>query len=379
MKILIDCRPIERNNITSGTAVYIQNLILAISNADKKNQYYTLFHQKENCPKKLINLGDNFKIIAYNSFFNSFNYCKAIFNHFFLGLWIKFKIKPSLCFFPYSQSPFLFFSPLVLTAHDFAIYKNQKWFAPGQWFAKKIITSLSFRRAKKIIAVSKNTSKDLEKFMQIDQKKIKVIYEGVNNKPKILINPDQVLRKFQVKNNFLLFIGTLEPRKNLIRLLKAFQKLEKDYPNFQLVIAGKKGWKYEGIFTTYKKLNLQNKVIFTGLVKESEKWVLLEKCKIFVYPSLYEGFGLPILEAQKSKAPVLCGNRGSLPEITNNSALLINPYSVDEIYLGMKKILEDENFKNHLIANGSENMKRFSWEKAAQETIEVFREILEKA
>ncbi len=232
-----------------------------------------------------------------------------------------------------------------------------------------------------VIADSKATKKDLVKLLGFEEGKIRVVYLGINKTQKSKIKTQDMIkilkRKFKISDKYLLYIGTLEPRKNLVRLIEAFYSALKQYnnPKINLVISGKKGWMYTEIFNKVKQLGLEQKAIFTDYISEDEKTVLLQNAKCFVYPSLYEGFGLPVLEAMAAGCPVITSNISSLPEVAGQAALLVDPTNVAEIGKAIKLILSNNSFANKLREKGLMQARNFSWEKTAKNTLEIYKEL----
>jgi len=231
----------------------------------------------------------------------------------------------------------------------------------------------SCRWAKKIIAVSENTKRDLVRLYKVPEEKIRVIYEGISEKSEILNPKSEIISKFKIQNSkILLFIGRLEERKNIIGIIKAFDILKEKYnlPH-KLVLAGEFGYGEENI--KYKIANSKYKedIILAGYVSDEEKWGLLKNADIFLFPSFYEGFGLPILEAQSVGTPVVTSNISSMPEVAGDSAVLVDPKDTEEIAEAAYRIISDESYKNDIIEKGLENVKRFSWDKCAGEVADI--------
>jgi glycosyltransferase involved in cell wall biosynthesis len=210
---------------------------------------------------------------------------------------------------------------------------------------------------------------------QIDESKISVIYPGydtsifnVSLKKK---SAKQVLKKYNIDTPYLLFLGALKPSKNLERSVKAFNQLNQN--NLKLVIAGKKGWLYESVFEIVKKLNLEDKVIFTDFVSDKDKPLLMSHAEAFLLPSLYEGFGIPVVESMACGVPVLVSNQGSLPEVVGNAGIVVNPYEVQSIADGIKKANKE---RKKLIQKGLERVKLFDWEVSAKKTITLLERYL---
>ena len=184
-----------------------------------------------------------------------------------------------------------------------------------------------------------------------------------------------ILEKFNLENNkFILSVSTLEPRKNYLRLIKAFAQSKRQ--DEKLVIVGKKGWGYQEVFELVKKMNLKGAVIFLDYVKDKELLALYNTCKFFVMPSLYEGFGLPPLEAMACGAPVIVSNRSSLPEVVGEAALLVDPYSVEDLQEKINILLRRRDIRKELEKKSIVQAQRFSWEQTARKTYQVFKQVL---
>lgn len=178
--------------------------------------------------------------------------------------------------------------------------------------------------------------------------------------------------RFKIKGDYILSVGTLQPRKNYVRLIEAFSALISQYPNIDLVIVGKKGWMWEEILAAPKKFNVANRVKFLDFVPDEDLAMLYKNAKCFALVSLYEGFGIPVLEAMAFGCPVITSNISSLPEVVGNAGILVNPNDVNDIVRGIKEALEN---RKGLIVKGFKQAKKFSWEKCARETLAVLEEI----
>jgi len=237
----------------------------------------------------------------------------------------------------------------------------------------------SIKNADMIIAVSENTKKDIINCFNISSDKIQVVYEGVDDFFKIINDKgrlEQVRKKYNISKDFILNVSMITPRKNLITLIKAF-KLLRDSKNIkcQLVIAGGKGWWYEDVFKTVSALRLEDEVIFTGYVPDEDLLYLYNAATLFAYPSLYEGFGLPILEAMSCGCPVVASNVSSIPEVCEDAALMINPKDVEELSQAMYKLIIEGSLRQMLIKKGLERVKQFSWRKTAEQTLEIYNKL----
>jgi glycosyltransferase involved in cell wall biosynthesis len=184
---------------------------------------------------------------------------------------------------------------------------------------------------------------------------------------------ERMLGQFHLKDEdlLILFVGRLETKKNLGRLIEAFQRFSNEFPGWKLGLAGKRGVGFEDVWKTVEQLGLQQDVIMPGYITEREKMFLLDRCRILAFPSLYEGFGLPVLEGFAHRRPVLTSKVSSMPEVAGNAAYLVNPEKVEEIGVGLKRLASDGVLVSQLVQKGEQQLKKFSWEKAALDTFDV--------
>ena len=190
-------------------------------------------------------------------------------------------------------------------------------------------------------------------------------------------NSKLLKEKYKINKKYILFVGTLQPRKNIVRLIEAFSKIHHQQ-QLNLVIVGKKGWMYEEILEAPKQYGIENQIKFLEFVPDEDLSLLYKNALCFVLPSLYEGFGLPVLEAMTQGCPVITSNVSSLPEAGGDAALYVNPEDVDEIAAKMQSLVKDEELRKTLIEKGYKQVKKFSWEKAARETLKVLEEVGER-
>ena len=263
--------------------------------------------------------------------------------------------------------------PFIVTCHDIIpliFYNNIK--------KLKFRYAVSgIKNADKIIADSYNTKQDIISYFKIPDEKIKIIPLAAD---KIFQPLDEVIiSKIKQKYNFdfplILYVGTLEPRKNIPTLIKAFCKLKKEGLPHILLVTGKKDGKYKKIFEMVKKLNLQKDVIFTGYIPREDLPTIYNAVDLFVYPSLYEGFSLPPLEAMACGTPVITSNTSSLPEVVGDAGIMVNPYEIDGLAKAMYEVLTDCGLREDMIKKGLKRAKMFSWERTAKETLEVYQEV----
>jgi len=268
---------------------------------------------------------------------------------------------------------------LVITFHDlvFDIFPQFYSLQSRLWQWQMSYPYLA-RIADAIISVSHNTKKDLVKLYKTASQKIMVVHEGVDEA--YFKSPDtNLIKKLKNKyglDQFIYYIGSLEPRKNIIAAIRGLKYLSKNkvpgFDKIKLVISGSKSWLTDELFGEIKKLNLSDSIVFTGPVSEDEKIAFLNSAKVFIFPTFYEGFGLPVLEAMAASCPVITSDNSSLPEVTEGAASLIDPNNQSETNLALEKILTNEAFRQKLITQGKLQAKKFNWEKTAQNTLKVF-------
>ncbi len=367
----------------TGTENYSYQLLKSLSEIDNRNKYIVYLRQIAvpgvNWPANF-----QFKKISWQRLWTQGGLARQTFAD-----------KLDVLFVPAHTIPIIRRPGLktVVTVHDLGSEYLPGMHQVKQRFYLGFMQKVQLRSATKIIAVSEATKEDLVKKIGIDSKKIKVVYEGYDKKLFRPIRGDLLvnsLKRYDLQSgNYFLFVGTVQPRKNLERLIKAFssfvirhssnlKKIRIAKNELQLVIAGSKGWLSDEIYKLPKKLGIDEKVKFLGYVSDQDLPALYSGAVALTFPSLFEGFGLPILEAQASGCPVLTSNISSMPEVAGPAAaggsVLVDPYSVDGIVKGMERVkLEGERGK--LIKAGFENIKRFSWEKCAKETLEVLENV----
>lgn len=283
--------------------------------------------------------------------------------------------KPDILFSPSHYGPLFSPIPNIISIMDLGFLRWPKQFTKKDFTQLKYWTKISAKRAAKILAISEFTKQDIIDTYNISSNKIKVIYPGFekHKSNKALRQQGKVLKKYQISKPYLLYLGTLKPSKNITGLIKAYHSLTTNHQNQipNLVIAGKKGWLYEQIFDLTKQLNLKDKVIFTGYVEEDEVQPLMANAQCFVLPSFWEGFGIPVLEAMAAKTPVVCSNRGALPEVVGQAAVLVDPDNPEEIAQGIKKVLSNKKLQQNLIELGQKRVEKYSWEKTAEEALDL--------
>lgn len=282
---------------------------------------------------------------------------------------------------PACTLPFFSNIPGVVTIHDLVPFKFPHLCQNETVIYYNLVLPRSIARARKIVAVSNTVKNDiLNLFPRIDTSKIEVVYHGVDKRFSRVVNVmklDSVRNRYQLPDKFILFVGNLEPKKNINRIIEAFSDLKAERQiEHKLVIAGKKGWKYATIFELCKTRNLHNDIIFPGYIDENDIPALYSMASAFIFPSLDEGFGLPVLEAMACGCPVIASSQGALPEISGGACPLADPYNVSSIASAILNVLEHTDYRNTIIAKGLKWSEKFYWESSAEKMLQVYNSIL---
>jgi glycosyltransferase involved in cell wall biosynthesis len=305
--------------------------------------------------------------------------------------------KIDLMHFPHFNVPIFTPVKFVVTIHDLILTKFptvrattlSPWIYRMKNLAYKIIIVLAVKRAKKVIAVSEFTKKDVVQKFKIKPEKVIVTYEGVANLARgndslfvKKMDDRNTLLSYNIIDNFILYVGNVYPHKNLESLLAVFFELHKKYPDLRLVLVGREDYFYKRLKEAAARLNLWSEevpnspVIFTGYVPDVELDVLYRQAVFYVFPSFYEGFGLPALEAMAKSCPVASSNKSCLPEILGEAALYFNPEDKADIFMKMDKLYSDKELREVLIKKGHQQVKRYNWWECARLTFEVYKSVV---
>ena len=267
--------------------------------------------------------------------------------------------------------------PCVVTVHDLAFIRYPETQKLLNRLYLRTITKLSVMRSARVIAVSQNTQREIEAHFGVDPGKIRLVYNGIS--PRFAPAPPAavtaVRERYALPERFALYVGNLEPRKNLTRLVHAFRmaKRRAGFPH-ALVLAGQKAWLYGEIEKAIEEAREDVEIVTAGYIPAEELPALYSAADLFLYPSLYEGFGLPVLEAMACGAPVITSNTSSLPEVAGDAGRLVDPFSVEAMAAAIAEVLTDDALRREMAEKGKEQAKRFSWDRAARETLQVLRE-----
>ncbi len=366
MKIAIDIR--EAGAEKTGKGWYTYNLVLELLKLDSKNEY-VLYSDNEKSPyKEFKNV--QLKHITSKGLKWHLNVLKDLKSH-----------KPDLFFAPTSYIiPSLAPKSLkvIITVHDLVAF-----LFPASHNAKAVlIERLTLRRAIKkaarIFVVSENTQKDLLKRFKYPHSHIHLVPCAPSDFFREPVKPEEIAKfkaKYKLPEQFILAVGTLEPRKNFGTLIKSFVLIKAKLPHSKLVIVGKKGWKYSHIEDKLKEFKLENEVIFPGYLDGEDLKKMYAAATVFVFPSLYEGFGIPPLEAMACGCPVVSSNVASLPEVVGDAGILIEPKNARKIADSVISLIENDQIRNMLIERGLRRAEKFSWQKSAEAALAVFEKM----
>ncbi len=270
----------------------------------------------------------------------------------------------------------------VVTVHDLSFLLFPEAFNPANRLYLTTFTRLTVRRADALVAVSENTRRDLVRLLGARPERVAVVPNGVDPAFRPL-DPEAVARfrrERGLPEAYILFVGTLEPRKNLTTLLRAYARLRQmaQVPH-RLVVVGGVGWRYQGVLPLIEELGLRDEVVFAGFVPHQELPWWYGAADLFVFPSLYEGFGFPPLEAMACGTPVVSSNAASLPEVVGDAGRLVSPRDVEELAEGMRRVLLDSTLREEMRARGLARAREYSWERTARETAQAYRRVLADA
>ncbi|PYR68392.1 MAG: hypothetical protein DMG19_05410 [Acidobacteria bacterium] len=370
MRIAIDIRKINE----FGVGTYIWNLVRNLAGIDDRNDYLLVGSQRNF--HELGPLPPNFKQL-YQPEEN--------------GLWrdnisIPFDLhrqRLDVVHIPHHEAPFFTPSKLVVTIHDCVhlLFPQEDSSNFGN-YRSYLRTKRVVHAAQHVLAVSRSTKDDLINIFELPDSKISVVHNALDERFAFTHTPGerkQVLERYQLKDPFILYSGKIRPHKNVHRLIEAFAVLKNElgdsdrYKNLKLIIIGDELSKHQYLRLTVIRSGAQQDVRFFGFVPYPILRVFYQSAQLFAFPSLYEGFGLPPLEAMANRAPVLASNTSSLPEVLEDAAVLVNPENVFDIARGMKLILSDDAVRQRLIQKGLEQVAKFSWKLAAQKILERYQ------
>ena len=371
MHVVIDAQPLLEP--LAGIGRYTNSMLRALGRIDSRNQYYLYYgasfrqsraalphFDSPNFHRKLIRfpgrvfrfLTEKLNVLPVGSLLGNYDLYHGMNYH-----------VPRVAF------------PSIVNIYDLSYLLFPQYFTRRRLNDIRGKVTSSIERADRILTGSESAKADIVNFLKVPEERVEVTPLGVEEafKPQGSEEVNLIRKKHNLPERFILFVGTIEPRKNIINLLRAYHKLGRS--DIGLVVAGGHGWLFEEIFREVSRLNLRGKVMFPGRVPETDLPALYSAASVFVYPSVYEGFGFPPLEAMACGAAVITSNTSSLPEIVGDAGILVNPEDAGEIAGAIGSVLDDDSKRENMRAKGIERAKRFSWEKCARETLRLYREV----
>jgi glycosyltransferase involved in cell wall biosynthesis len=369
MKIGVMLRSIDEKQ---GIGIYSQNLMDHLLPLDQKNEYVLFYHNSqflgrygrlEHVTEKLVKAPN-----------------KAIWDQVKIPLEAQ-REGVDLIFHTKFTVPFLTSCKTMMVLHGSSWFIHPEWYKFADRISIRLLMKLYCRKASCIISNSNMTKQDFVDILNVHKDKIKTIYFGFNP----IFEPiddhvylESIRKKYGLPRKFILYVGRIDPGKNFGHLIKAFSKIHTSLQHI-MVVAGHPRWGHESDYASIKKLGLQEKVLFTDWVPHEDLAAIYNLADLFVFPSFYEGFGIPLLEAMACGCPAIVSGTGAFPEIAGEAALLINPHNPDETAEAIRKILTDDSLRNALRKKGLLRAKAFNWDKCARETIAVFESLNGKA
>jgi glycosyltransferase involved in cell wall biosynthesis len=378
MHIAIDYTPAVHQR--AGIGRYTRGLIQALTRLDAENQYTLLVLGRSGAHFTPGTLPPNFKL----------RYA-PISDRWATIVWYRLNLPVPVDVF--SGRADLFhgpsftlppsFTPSLLTVHDLSFLRYPQGAHPAllKWLTKAVPRSLG--RARHVLADSESTRADLIELMHIPAEQITVIGAGVEDRFQPVTDPQSLTRvrtHYKLPDRFVLCVSTLEPRKNYTGLIAGFSQLvtaagKASMDNLHLVIAGSKGWLYDDIFAAAEASPVRDRIHFTGFVADEDLPALYSQATLFAFPTHYEGFGIPVLEAMACGTPVVCANNSSLPEVGGDAALLVEATDTDALVDAMRQLLIDTSLRERLIQRGYEQARMFTWTGAARRLLDVYRHV----
>lgn len=375
MRVLIDCTGITRKK--AGVGVYAKNLVEELIRLQNGPRYYLLVQDDD--PDLDFSGRPNVTMIRVRA---------GIFRRLPFRLFLEQLVLPCLLVvngidvlhsLHYSFPLIRFATKQVVTLHDMTFFSMPEAHEWVKIIYFRFFIRADVRFADKVIFASQSTLKDCNIRLGPLRGAGTVIYHGKSDAFRADLDAQDIRRvreKYGLTDDFILFVGTIEPRKNLSRLVSAFASLGAEHPRLSLAIAGMKGWMYEDLMALIKSLHLESRVIFTGFVSEEEKPLLIAGARVFAYPSLYEGFGIPVLEALACGTPTVTSNVSSLPEVAGDAALTVDPYDVAALASALKKLIEDDPLRERLKGESLKQAAKFTWTKTASMTLDAYYDVL---
>ena len=369
MKIGIDARFISNG---SGLGRYAYKLLEFLLKLDTQNEYVVIVYKGEE------------KFVDYK--YGKYRVIGVDFQHYSMaeqwGYWnFLNQLKCDLVHFTNFNHPILYRGKFVVTIHDLTLLfypgrVRRKWISE---FGYKLVMKSAVLNSAKIIAISEFTKRDILKYFGGKKNKMEVIYEAANEKFEQVKNQTKIARtkeKYRISKPYYLYTGQWRVHKNLVRLIESFSLVKDRGYDVQLVLVGKEDPRYPEVRESISKSKYKNDIIITGFAADEDLSAMYSGAISFVFPSLYEGIGLPPLEAMRCGVPVISSDASCMPEILEDAVLYFDPYDLQEISEAMIRVYQEEKLRNDLVKKGFKQADKYSWEKMARETLDVYNSIL---
>ncbi|MHB8160074.1 MAG: glycosyltransferase family 4 protein [Thermoleophilia bacterium] len=355
----------------TGNETYVVNLLEALFALESEHKFFLFFTRTE----------------AASEWRDRYNNAEVVMAHPAQPLvripivmpWLAWRTGIDLLHVQYAGPPFLNV-PLITAIHDISYERYPELFSKKEVAQFKATIPRTARKARKVLTISECSKRDLVEIYGLPENKVHVIYLGVGVEftPEVESNSKQkMMEKYSIAGRYFIAVGNLQPRKNLVRLIEAYARLRNEQPEIcnKLVIVGKKAWKHDPILAFVKNSRWVEDIIITGYVPKNDLQILYACSDALIYPSIYEGFGLPPLEAMACGAPVIVSDTSALPEVVGEAALKVDPFDTDAIAAAMALIVREPDLAQCLSAAGIKRASRFTWSKCASETMAVYEEV----
>lgn len=366
---------------SGGIGRYVREMLSALSDIDQSNQYRLFYASKNRSNHTMLDLPDNFRVrqLPVNDI-----WLARIWQRIRLPLPVEL-ITGFLDIYhspDFTLPPTLSDIPTLLTVHDLSFLRAPESAAPGLRGYLEIAVKRSVKLATHVLADSQSTKDDLIELYATPEDKITVLYSGVSSDFRPITDPNRLMKIRQHyklgEKPFVLSVGTLQPRKNHATLIKAFEQAFRD-SEYNLVLAGGRGWSYEEVHALVRSRGLQHRVLFPGFVADEDLSALYSSADVMTFPSLYEGFGLPVLEAMACGVPVLASNTSCLPEVAGGAALFVNPRNIEAMSDALLKLVSNVDLRKTLREKGFERVEQFSWQSSAEKLLGVYRDLAQSS
>lgn len=373
MRVAIDIR--RAGDFGYGT--YVRNIINQFARTDLETEYLLIGQQSH--INQFDPLPENFQLLNYPAEPGSFH------THIHLPYLLR-KLDVDLLHMPWFYAPAILPSRIVITVHDLTDVLMPPPGVPEMMQSGRLFFARrALARADRILAVSHSSKRELSRAFNVPEEKIEVVYNALDERfvrEPMPADADRILERHAVTDPFVLYAGNIKPQKNLPRLIEAFAvakaelRNHPEYANLKLLLIGDSAEEHSDLRRAVLRSRLQGDVRFLGFVPHSVLRVFYSRARAFLFPSLYEGFGLPPLEAMAHGAPVLTSSISSLPEVFSQAALLVNPENVFEIARGIRQILTEDDLRETLVRRGYELVPKYSWERSAEQVREIYRSVV---